>query len=303
MRRLSRAMTSTRMGGWGRIAGLAGCLFAAWCANAADETLTPDRVADVRYGFSVHNPGTDVISGLVVHVSAPMTGTAHQVCRRISASAPFTTVTDGMGHHILRFDFPPLAPFARQRVTIDARVELYARPRFLETGISGYLEAEPFIELDDPAVQAGAPRLTGDQSESNAVARLAGLLQQQFRLSSYDPVHRGAAWAFQRGGGDCTEYADALVATYRRHGMPARGVGGFMVDRSRFLPVMDYHNWCEVMEGDRWLGVDATREQAMIRPEHYVVFRYRGDSEVLGPGYRLYHHEGGRAEVVMDSEP
>ena len=64
-----------------------------------------------------------------------------------------------------------------------------------------------------------------------------------------------AAQAFLQRQGVCQDYAHLLIALSRHLGIPARYVNGFMQGTGVT------HAWVELLEGNRWLGIDPTNNQ------------------------------------------
>ena len=75
-------------------------------------------------------------------------------------------------------------------------------------------------------------------------------------------------------GGDCTEFACLSVALARANGIPARRVGGYVIDRDSVLRPADYHDWAEVYFGGAWRLLDAQKGRWLEPAGQYVAFLY-----------------------------
>ncbi len=73
----------------------------------------------------------------------------------------------------------------------------------------------------------------------------------------------GASYAWNNEHGDCTEYADLLIAMCRREGIPARRVSGYTISSATGLLAQifkaSYHAWLEVYFDEKgWIPFDPT---------------------------------------------
>ena len=118
-----------------------------------------------------------------------------------------------------------------------------------------FLEEERFVEVEHPRIQAAARALGGERDGEVAQAAYEWV-STQLRDPGYVRDDRGALYALERGQGDCTEHMYLFTALARARGIPARGVGGFVVAESGVLRSGDYHNWAEFHASDTWRVAD-----------------------------------------------
>jgi hypothetical protein len=134
-----------------------------------------------------------------------------------------------------------------------------ARP----TVMSVYMDAEPLLEVNDPAIRALAFRLRGTETDPGTVA-------QRIERWVYDSLEKrvtlgvpSAAGTLRRRSGDCNEHTQLYVALARASGMPARVAAGLAFVDGKFY----YHAWPEVWL-ERWVAVDPTFGQFPADASH-----------------------------------
>jgi transglutaminase-like putative cysteine protease len=120
-----------------------------------------------------------------------------------------------------------------------------------------YLSATPLVESDALEVRAIADQLMAERASPQDRARAAYDYARTVLKVRKEAVNRGALYALQTGGGDCTEYAAVFAALSRAMGIPARLTAEFLFsgDESRFS--QPNHHSAEVLIDGRWLPVDA----------------------------------------------
>jgi transglutaminase-like putative cysteine protease len=149
-----------------------------------------------------------------------------------------------------------------------------------------YLRDEAFIEKHSPRVARAARELAPKNARGLTLLRplFEGTL---FELENhgFKRTERGANRALKMGGGDCTDFADVLVALCRARGLPARHIRGFLA--RPFGPKdTPKHSWAEVhLEGSGWVRVDpflAKLEQATLTelPNDYIQLSCSRNEEV-----------------------
>lgn len=133
-----------------------------------------------------------------------------------------------------------------------------------------YLKPSPLVDYDDPAIQdLVSDEELGELSFADQVRRLVEIVDSTISVKSMDFGFATASETVALSEGDCTEHALLFAALARSVGIPARGAMGivyFIDDEGK--PVMGYHMWNQVWNGEEWLDVDAafrTAEPSPIR--------------------------------------
>jgi hypothetical protein len=158
----------------------------------------------------------------------------------------------------------PLAGFdlngGRQRLTGDTLIVVRETPQALSAryivtpGVrNANLNAEPFLEVGHPEIQALAQRITQGTHDPRLIA-------QRINRWVYDSVRKevtigipSALHVLHTRRGDCNEHTQLFVALARASGLPSRIASGVAYVDGKFY----YHAWPEVMLRG-WVAVDPT---------------------------------------------
>ena len=134
--------------------------------------------------------------------------------------------------------------------------------------LAEYLQPEPLIQSDDPAVIREARKAVTAQASwrldpSDVAVTLSGYVARYVDDAVTFSVP-SAAQVLQSRRGDCNEHTVLYVAMARALGLPARtAVGLVYLDGSFF-----YHAWPEVWLAGEWVAVDPTFDQAPADAAH-----------------------------------
>jgi hypothetical protein len=212
----------------------------------------------------------------------------------LQVSVPYQLQTDDLGHRVLALSFDRFPAYGRKIVTVTAGLELgpdpmtgsLAETRKLE-GRDEWLRPECYIESDAPEIRGLAAHLhqATDMASTRAIYEW---VQKHVAYAGYLADDFGALYALRSGSGDCTEYADLVVALARANGIPARMVGGYVADRDFSPRPQDYHNWAEVFLSDAWRVVDAQKKNWLPSTTTYIAFRIYRDvaTNAVGSAHR-----------------
>jgi hypothetical protein len=119
-----------------------------------------------------------------------------------------------------------------------------------------YLSPTPFIEADDPAVEAVVEEVVSPQDAPlERVRKLTAWVYDNIEKRPVLSVPSAAATLRSRAG-DCNEHAVLLAALARAAGIPTRIEAGLVLLDDRFF----YHAWNAVYL-DGWVTVDALLNQ------------------------------------------
>ncbi len=160
------------------------------------------------------------------------------------------------------------------------------------SGFSEYLEPTEYIQSLDPLIQSLATDLIPDGVESEVV------IAKIFYDYVYDiPGSKisdltDAVTCQQNQACSCNGKSRLLVSLFRAKGIPARMVGGLILQNTS---KRTSHAWIEAYIGGQWIPFDALNGHFASLPAHYLEI-YKGDEFLIvrNTGYKfdyMYHIE------------
>ncbi len=135
-----------------------------------------------------------------------------------------------------------------------------------------FLQEEAYVELAAPEIKALAAELRAGDA-ATTVAKIYQWLVDNMAAKDYSREDRGALYALHQRQGDCTEFMYLTLALARSVGVPARGLGGYVVTESGRLQPARYHNWAEVYVDGTWRLVDAHSGVMRQHEADYIAMR------------------------------
>ncbi len=265
----------------------------------------PDRDYPIprhlRYSFTLQNTHTAMLDKAEFWVYVPVRQTSTQRVAKISASHGYQLVVDKLGNQILHFEFENFPPLASKVIDIQADLFMSDTANPASGGDSThFLAPERYVEADAPEITALAKTLRAATPIATSKAAYAWVAAN-LKAENFIPEDRGALYALHNKSGDCTEFMDLFVALSRANGIPARGLGGYVVTENAIVKAADYHNWAEFYLDGAWRLVDAQKSVLMQRPSQYVAMRIISTQveNPLGNSYR-FHYSGAGLKVSMN---
>ncbi|GAA5786693.1 transglutaminase-like domain-containing protein [Chitiniphilus shinanonensis] len=275
-----------------RRAFLAGC-----CACLLPSARGAAATRLVRQQLILSNPGQTPLHDATALFYAPARLAAGQRLATLDIDQPHRLIEDRAGNTLVELPIRELAPFASRIVRVTARLEIPSTPAAPD--LAPYLLASPFVEVDAPAIRALAASLRRASSRETVQA-IHAWVNSHLQYAGFVAEDRGAAQALAQGRGDCTEFAYLCVALARACDIPARMVGGYLMETDGAVRSVTYHNWAEVWLAAQWQIVDAQRGPLFPAPLRYVAFRIQPLVEhpamqgahkfSASPGLRLVMH-------------
>lgn len=293
-----RALLLTAAAGAGVLHG--GPLLAAVASSCpsdrAGDGLTQDRRLRMQVLF--HNPLPRELRDQRFWCYLPMTDSG-QTLSQVTASVEHQMTMDAWGHQVLSLRFDRFPAYGSQTVGISVLVRQSEIPcahasddphRWLRPGL--------FVESDAPEMLTLGNRLRRS-TEMETLRSIYHWVKGEMTYEGYVPQDRGALHALRTKTGDCTEYAALVVALSRANGIPARMLGGYVVDRDALLRAVDYHNWAEVLLDGGWRILDAQKGQWMPPHKQYVPFEVYRDQVTNDMGSAHRYKVAGDVEVTV----
>ena len=263
------------------------------------------------------NAGPDEVQRLSLWVALIRSVEPYQVLLDEEVEpAPAARIEDEYGNQYAQIQFADVAAgeSVQAVVTYMVRVNEVAHDLSLCVGEvpSTDLDPEPHVESDAPEIQALARQLSAKSANPCQTLRaLYDYVGDHITYTSYEAGDRGAAWALEQLSGDCTEFADALLALSRAAGIPARFLEGVTYREGAGSQLGETkHDWLEAyLPGHGWVPLDPTWGRfahkrdtyfARMSPDHIIVTIGRNLS-TLG-GYHYFYYTWGGGDVDLSHE-
>ena len=222
----------------------------------------------IRYSFLVKNDTSDFIDIAELVVFAPVSKNSYQKTLRVNASQKFEIIQDELGNQSLMFEVTDFPPYSSRVISITVELLLAneAQPFFAR---GDYVSSEPNIEVGAPEIADLVNELSGN---GIAPENISSWIYGNVTDVGYISEDRGALYAITEKKGDCTEFASSFVAMMRTGGLPARMIGGFVIDGSGKIKAESYHNWAEFVFDDAWMIADPQKNIVDSGYGSYIAF-------------------------------
>lgn len=264
--------------------------------GAGESLLAQDRRLRMQVLF--HNPFPRELHDQCFWCYLPMT-VSGQMLSQVTASVEHQVTMDAWGHQVLSLRFDRFPAYGSQTVGISVLVRKNEMPcAHVSDDPRRWLRPGPFVESDAPEILTLGHQL----HRPTAMETLRSIyhwVKGEMSYEGYVPQDRGALHALRTRMGDCTEYAALVVALSRANGVPARMLGGYVVDRDALLRATDYHNWAEVLLDGGWCILDAQKGQWMPSHKRYVPFEIYRDQVTNDMGSAHRYRVEGDVEVAV----
>lgn len=238
-----------------------------------DRTSTAAIIRSLRFTLTIENPTAQTLVNQRIWLYMPANYTATQHLDVLNIEVPHLVTADALGNTIIELPFDHFAAYATRIVNISMQVRMLNEPEVQPLRMPDtFLAHELFIEVNDPEIQALARELRRDTALATTRV-IYDWVRMNLRYAGYIADDLGARYALQNLRGDCTEYAYLAVALARANGVPARVMGGYVVDHDATPRSGEYHNWAEVYVDGTWRLLDAQKENFLAKAEQYVAFR------------------------------
>lgn len=252
----------------------------------------------VSYRVTVSNTTNRALEGGQLWLAAPQALTPSQRLDAMSSTLEYSVVSDQYANQQLEFALPVLPPYGQLEVVVEAQLSTAPAPNHWAGGAPAYWsQPQSGIPSDEPRIREVA--LTLEESDDR-IAAIAQWLDANLERRNYDSQDRGALWALEQRGGDCSEFAFLGAALARALGSPARVVEGWVVETDGALQAAGFHAWTEVWEDGTWHVLDAHRQGRDEPSGSYVAFRViPPDPEAFSASFTRFRFAGEGLTVLM----
>ncbi len=132
-----------------------------------------------------------------------------------------------------------------------------------------FLASNPFITSADARVQELARKAVGEEKNPwKKALRIEKWVHGHMQLVVDEGAFLPASRVARTLKGNVGEHAFLAAAMCRAAGVPSRTALGMVYDEIDHKPVMRFHMWTEVHDGERWLPIDATRGRGFVGADH-----------------------------------
>jgi hypothetical protein len=195
---------------------------------------------------------------------------------------------------VFRYDLETARTAKKLQDPADVRDRFRGSEKFLETEAAEVQEA----------LKGVAAAISAATCDDEKVRGVMDYVLKTLDWNGYNPGEVGAVGAFQKKGGDCSEFSDAFVALCRASGLPARVCEGYVT-----TPVAKgdtaKHAWAEVYHTDlgwvpfdpMWIETKSTVFEK--RNPVYILFtRQRNHPQLANGHFASWTWSSGKVEVT-----
>ncbi len=279
-------------------------------------SINDTRVYNVSETILVQNEGPGDARDIEFYIALPVTISPFQTRLTLDIDPPdYTLISDKYMNQFAYIKAPALKAGDEMEITVSTRVAVNGVS--VDTGdCLGELPqhdtgAEEYLEVNAPEIQQLSRSLAQGKADACQVTRsIYDYVGSNMQYAGYNPGGIGALQALQTLSGDCTEYADLMIALARAADIPALYVTGVTCcTESGYVEAENKHNWVLTYLPDvGWAPMDPTwgRNQAdgdayfaSMTPDHIILTRGRNLETVNNYHYYYFHYywDGTKAEL------
>jgi len=128
-----------------------------------------------------------------------------------------------------------------------------------------YLDPNPFLQCDDPALIAKALEVVGNETDAwKAACLLERFVFEYISDKNFGTAFASASEVLENRSGDCSEHGVLLAALCRAAGIPSRVAMGYMY----LGGIFGGHMWVEVWIEGGWYAIDGVMGIGRVDPTH-----------------------------------
>lgn len=250
----------------------------------------PPSSVHIRYSFLLKNNSNEPLVDSRFSLFGPRLSSPSQNFTGFTASTPMEAVMDDHENLVFVANGLTIPPFGSKNISLTVSLDVHSKaPPSKVRDIKEYLGDEDYLNMSSPHVIEAARKFSQLEKKETPFA-IYNWLIDNIESTGYVAQARGAEAAIRERKGDCTEFMHAFIALARLNGIPARPVGGFVLESDAALVRShEYHNWAEFYQDGRWIIADP-QKQIIGDPvgKHYITFRYLSDqSDTAGFSQRF----------------
>ncbi|MDH5611714.1 MAG: UUP1 family membrane protein [Gammaproteobacteria bacterium] len=243
--------------------------------------LMPVVSYQVELAMQLEGYGEDIN----VRTFLPRTDSRQRILSELNASGQFVLdqQTDGLnrlaawkadaveGQQNIRYVYQIQTKQLRYELPVGSLI-----PDKYPSKLSSYLQAEDGIQVDDPLIAQELTNILpqGELYIADVLARIHRHLQDKFENRNFSGF-TDALTALKLGEASCNGKSRLFVAMARKMNIPARLVGGFIMDTGS---KRTSHQWVEAYVNGFWVPFDTINDHFAEIPANYLTLYYGDES-------------------------
>ncbi|MDH4229011.1 MAG: UUP1 family membrane protein [Nitrospirota bacterium] len=187
------------------------------------------------------------------------------------------------GTHAIRYSYTVQAESVRYDIPSGLPISA-TQPAELQ----GYLVAEEGIQVGDPLITEELKRVVPEERPDalSALTRIHRHLQDDFANRNFSG-YTDALTALKLGEASCNGKSRLFAAMARGLGMPARLVGGIILEPGS---KRTSHQWVEIYLGGHWVPFDTINDHFASIPGNYLALYYGDEALFRHTGNVNFHY-------------
>lgn len=158
-----------------------------------------------------------------------------------------------------------------------------------------YLQAEKYIEADDPLIIKTARKLKG-KTDLETVSNIYSFVTKTVAYAGFIPEEMSALEVLSKKKTDCDGFASLFIALCRACELPSKFIDGFTLYKTDYPT----HAWAECHVNNSWIRFDVTRRDLPILLNYYLqVSDKRTDIALNNWHYYFYKTRSNKVTVEL----
>ncbi len=222
--------------------------------------------------YKLINMSGETIKDVTFSTLIPYRILANQKLVNIVTDRAYVEETDKQGNTYYHYKIDTISPYQSIFIDLKVNIDMSLSAQSINShSANSYLSASTYIESDAEGIKALAEQLK-KQTDIDTLKSAYEWINRNLEYTGYIKQEHGALYALQHKSGDCTEYANLMVALARASGIPARVMDGYVYSENSVVYARDYHNWVEVFVDNQWHIVDPQKQRFMEKYSEYLAF-------------------------------
>jgi transglutaminase-like putative cysteine protease len=227
-----------------------------------------------RIVFKNEGPGT--VTRILLRLALITTREPYQKVEQVTVVPDnYTETEDENGNAVAEFELGSIEPGGERAVVLTCRISVnkldYPLSPCEGTMLTRFLDPEPCIECNNEEIISLSTELGGDKLNTCEKSRaFYDWVGDNISYTGYSSDDRGALFALNNRGGDCSEFSYLMIALCRAADIPARLIEGITYRSAATGPSAEKHSWMEFYSpGIGWVPADPTWGRFELKRDAY----------------------------------
>jgi len=246
-------------------------------ASSLETNTKYPQTKDISYTYKLTNSSDKDIEQADFYAYTPLPRTSYQRLEQLDVEVAHELTRDKFGNQIIHFKIDKLPALSSINIIVRAKLALSLQANEIPLNdAKSFLKKRSVLNLNEPQIDYLADKL--NRGKPHQVIKNTFLwTMRNIRCKKVQQSEKNQHESLNNQAENCADSVHVFTSLSRRNKIPAREIGGYIIENDHVIQSEAFHHWAEFYANKQWHLVDLKNKVFDQPTANYIAFKLQGN--------------------------